>query len=130
MNENGERDESGEAAGSAGSAEIGEDGACDECGAYGESVPRGEGVRRGARGGGRGPVVTLEEAEKVCAELDAALRAAGIKLPSLWIEATTYANDYLPPLVQLGRCDVDTARALLAVARAAPGRTEATSTPV
>ncbi|MGW8556376.1 hypothetical protein [Streptomyces tubercidicus] len=61
------------------------------------------------------------EAEAVCEELAAALRRTGIVLPSLTVDALTYGYGYEPPcvLVELGRCNVETTRKLIAVLKTA-----------
>lgn len=64
-------------------------------------------------------VEKLKAAEGLCADLNTALREAGITLPSLCVEPCGYADANPRPLIQLGRCNVETARALLAVARTA-----------
>ncbi|MBB0244937.1 hypothetical protein FNQ90_12675 [Streptomyces alkaliphilus] len=64
----------------------------------------------------------IEEAEAVCDGLEDALRAHGITLPSLCVDAGPAAHtlaSVAPPLVDLGRCNVETARALTAAL--APG---------
>jgi hypothetical protein len=55
---------------------------------------------------------TVKEAEAVCDELRAALGAAGVVLPSLWVECAAYVDD--KPLITLGRCNLETARKLVA----------------
>jgi hypothetical protein len=69
----------------------------------------------------------LRNAEAVCNELNAALRGLGIVLPSLWVEPGGYASVDLRPLVQLGRCNLDTARKLLSALRSIPPKTEQTA---
>ncbi|MGW3014014.1 hypothetical protein ACWC9R_35065 [Streptomyces sp. NPDC001219] len=61
----------------------------------------------------------MAEAEAACEELAAALRRTGIVLPSLMVDPVTYG--YEPPrvLVELGRCNVETARRLIAVLKKA-----------
>ncbi|MEW9520701.1 hypothetical protein [Streptomyces tubercidicus] len=61
----------------------------------------------------------MAEAEAVCEELADALRRTGIVLPSLTVDALTYG--YEPPrvLVELGRCNVETTRKLIAVLKTA-----------
>jgi hypothetical protein len=62
----------------------------------------------------------IEEAEVVCDELDDALTALGITLPSLWVDlgpTSTFGPPHTP-LVELGRCNVATARALTVALRA------------
>ncbi|GHJ36683.1 hypothetical protein Sm713_22920 [Streptomyces sp. TS71-3] len=59
---------------------------------------------------------TLQDAETVRDELDTALRSRGVTLPSLCVEALAYADrDGRRPLIQLGRCNLETARKLSAV---------------
>ncbi|MFI8852138.1 hypothetical protein [Streptomyces sp. 891-h] len=55
--------------------------------------------------------------EEAYGELKDALTAAGVKLPSLSIEAVSYAGWCTPALIELGRCNVATARALAAALR-------------
>lgn len=52
----------------------------------------------------------VEEAETVCEEIRAALGAVGIVLPSLWVESAAYVTG--EPLIELGRCNLSTARML------------------
>ncbi|MGV4923881.1 hypothetical protein K2224_00365 [Streptomyces sp. BHT-5-2] len=52
------------------------------------------------------------EVESVIKELQQALARAGIVLPSLGLDPVSYAHRSLPPLVELGRCNTDTARRL------------------
>ncbi|MFE5185605.1 hypothetical protein [Streptomyces sp. NPDC056628] len=59
----------------------------------------------------------VEEAEEVVKELRAALEKAGITLPTLRIDPVSLAREAPCPLVELGRCTVDTARRLAAVLR-------------
>ncbi|MBO8194459.1 hypothetical protein ITI46_22750 [Streptomyces oryzae] len=59
--------------------------------------------------------------EECIAELSVALRANGLKLPSLGADPVTYAGWQPYPLISLGNCNLDTARALAAVLRAAAG---------
>ncbi|AXK32323.1 hypothetical protein DVA86_06310 [Streptomyces armeniacus] len=61
----------------------------------------------------------LEEAEDACAELADALSAAGVKLPSLGLDVPSYAGS--PPLIELGRVNSGTARALATVLRRRTG---------
>ncbi|MDG9720919.1 hypothetical protein [Streptomyces sp. DH24] len=56
-------------------------------------------------------------------QLRAALEAHGITLPSLGVDLPTFASAYpTPPLVALGNCNAETARALTAVLRRAAGQ--------
>jgi hypothetical protein len=59
----------------------------------------------------------VEEAEEVVKELRAALEKAGITLPTLRIDPASLTREAPCPLVELGRCPVDTARRLAAVLR-------------
>jgi hypothetical protein len=59
----------------------------------------------------------VEEAEETVKELRAALETAGITLPTLRIEPVSIAREAPCPLVELGRCSVETARRLAAVLR-------------
>ncbi|MFW6694745.1 hypothetical protein [Streptomyces sp. MAR4 CNX-425] len=67
------------------------------------------------------PVQRTDEAESALNELRDALREAGVTLPSLWLDLTAYAGPGKVQLIELGRCNIDTARALAAALRA--GRT-------
>lgn len=57
---------------------------------------------------------SVEEASEAVAELREALVRAGIVLPSLGLDAVTLASDNPRPLIELGRCTVETARRLAA----------------
>lgn len=57
----------------------------------------------------------MRQAEGVTVELQAALRAAGITLPSLGVDPVSCASAHMAPLVELGRCNLDTARRLAGV---------------
>ncbi|MFI6204993.1 hypothetical protein ACIBAI_01140 [Streptomyces sp. NPDC051041] len=59
----------------------------------------------------------VEEAEETVKELRTALAKAGITLPSLGLDPVSLAREAPCPLVELGRCSVDTARRLAAVLR-------------
>jgi hypothetical protein len=59
----------------------------------------------------------VEEAEETVEELRAALLVAGIELPSLGLDPVSLARDVPRPLVELGRCSVETARRLAEVLR-------------
>ncbi|GAA2432072.1 hypothetical protein [Streptomyces glaucus] len=59
----------------------------------------------------------VEEAEETVKELRTALAKAGITLPSLGLDPVSLAREAPSPLVELGRCSVDTARRLAAVLR-------------
>ncbi|MFG2375910.1 hypothetical protein ACGFY9_31120 [Streptomyces sp. NPDC048504] len=56
------------------------------------------------------------------AELQAALKANGIILPSLGLDLPSVVQTYGPPLVELGNCNLDTARALTTALLKAAGR--------
>ncbi|WP_327401821.1 hypothetical protein OG194_17705 [Streptomyces sp. NBC_01288] len=62
------------------------------------------------------------EANSEVAELQAALKANGIILPSLGLDLPSVVQTYGPPLVELGNCNLDTARALTAALLKAAGR--------
>ncbi|MFH8453194.1 hypothetical protein ACH4CD_28610 [Streptomyces fungicidicus] len=59
----------------------------------------------------------VEEAERVCEDLRDALKAAGVTLPSLGLDAVSCAGSAPFALIDLGRCNVATARALASVLR-------------
>ncbi|MFF7307381.1 hypothetical protein [Streptomyces sp. NPDC008137] len=59
----------------------------------------------------------VEEAEDAVKELRAELAKAGIILPSLGLDPVSLAREAPCPLVELGRCSVETARRLAAVLR-------------
>ncbi|MCT4352776.1 hypothetical protein M5362_06485 [Streptomyces sp. Je 1-79] len=54
----------------------------------------------------------VHEAQEAVRELREALVRAGIVLPSLGLDVLTLAADPPRPLVELGRCTVETARLL------------------
>lgn len=60
---------------------------------------------------------TLEDAEAACEELMAALAKVGVTLPSLGLDPLPYGGEFSFALVELGRCNVPTARALAAALR-------------
>ncbi|WP_405843327.1 hypothetical protein [Streptomyces sp. NBC_01518] len=62
------------------------------------------------------------EANAEVADLQAALKAHGITLPSLGLDLASVVQTYGPPLVELGNCNLDTARALTAALRKAADR--------
>ena len=62
------------------------------------------------------------EATTEVAELQTALKANGIILPSLGLDLASVVMAYGAPLVELGNCNLDTARALTAALRKAAGR--------
>lgn len=59
----------------------------------------------------------IEDAEVACKELRDALTKADILLPSLAVDTVTFGCGYLPPLVDLGRCNPGIARKLAAALR-------------
>ncbi|MFJ3893286.1 MULTISPECIES: hypothetical protein [unclassified Streptomyces] len=63
-----------------------------------------------------------QEATTRVAELQAALAAHGIILPSLGVDLPSVVQTYRAPLVELGNCSLDTARALTAALRKAADR--------
>ncbi|MDI3407362.1 hypothetical protein [Streptomyces cavernicola] len=65
----------------------------------------------------------LKQAEAAREELDAALTAAGVVLPSLGVDLIAYTAQRPFALVELGRCNVSTAKALAAALRAGAGAT-------
>ncbi|MFB7850778.1 hypothetical protein ACFC34_27585 [Streptomyces sp. NPDC056053] len=64
----------------------------------------------------------IGEAERVRHELGDALRTAGVKLPSLSLDAASCAGTFPRVLIDLGRCNVATARALATALRREVGR--------
>ncbi|MEU3227453.1 hypothetical protein ABZ695_30380 [Streptomyces sp. NPDC006976] len=60
----------------------------------------------------------IKEAERARDDLNDALRAAGVRLPSLRLDTASCVG--IAPLVDLGRCNVETAHALTAALRPAP----------
>jgi hypothetical protein len=63
---------------------------------------------------------TFREARSACEQLAAALASAGITLPSLGLDPVTAAGtgSRPRPLVELGCCNAETARALAEAVRA------------
>ncbi|WSQ15497.1 hypothetical protein OG604_15565 [Streptomyces sp. NBC_01231] len=59
----------------------------------------------------------VEVAEETVKELREALLGAGITLPSLGLDPVSLARDAPRPLVELGRCSVETAQRLAAALR-------------
>lgn len=59
----------------------------------------------------------VRAAERTRDELRDALSAAGVQLPSLGLDAASCAGARPAPLIDLGRCNVETARALAAALR-------------
>ncbi|MFI9051860.1 hypothetical protein [Streptomyces sp. NPDC053427] len=62
------------------------------------------------------------EAQAACGELAAALRQVGIVLPSLGVDPVWLSHVQPRALVELGRCNVETAHRLSAVLRKAAER--------
>ncbi|MFD5131700.1 hypothetical protein [Streptomyces olindensis] len=65
----------------------------------------------------RHSALCVEEAEDAVKELRAELAKAGIILPSLGLDPVSLARKAPCPLVELGRCTVETTRRLAAVLR-------------
>ncbi|UGY92379.1 hypothetical protein [Streptomyces gobiensis] len=63
-------------------------------------------------------IAKIRNAEEVADELRNALAKVGITLPSLRIDPVTCAREEPMPLVDLGCCNLDTARRLTAAIRA------------
>jgi hypothetical protein len=63
------------------------------------------------------------EATETCEELKQALGRHGIVLPSLDVEVASYARFAGRPLIELGRVNITTAKALAAVLNQAKGAT-------
>ncbi|MGW2177071.1 hypothetical protein ACWCXX_03045 [Streptomyces sp. NPDC001732] len=63
----------------------------------------------------------IGDAERARDELRDALRATGVKLPSLSLDAVSCAGSAPGVLIDLGRCNVATARALTAALQADRG---------
>ncbi|MFG2139170.1 hypothetical protein [Streptomyces sp. NPDC048650] len=64
----------------------------------------------------------LAAAEEAREELAAELERAGIVLPSLGVDPVSYTYEHPRPLIELGRCNLETTRRLIAVLkRAADG---------
>ncbi|MDI3386083.1 hypothetical protein QIS99_07600 [Streptomyces sp. B-S-A8] len=61
--------------------------------------------------------MTVEDAEAARRALAEALTEAGITLPSLRVDPLAYVGEPAVPLVELGRCNIPTARALTAALR-------------
>lgn len=61
----------------------------------------------------------IAEAEAARDELAAALKGTGIVLPSLCVDPVSYSYERPRPLVELGRCNLETARQLIAVLKGA-----------
>ncbi|WP_406154436.1 hypothetical protein OG217_24325 [Streptomyces sp. NBC_01023] len=62
-------------------------------------------------------VAQLRDAESARDELREALTEADVLLPSRGLDPVSLASGYLPPLVELGRCNPDVARQLAEVLR-------------
>lgn len=62
----------------------------------------------------RHAALCVEEAEEVVKELRAALAKAGISLPTLGLDPVSLAREAPCPLIELGRCSVETARRIAA----------------
>ncbi|MFI1936361.1 hypothetical protein ACH44C_04045 [Streptomyces purpureus] len=60
------------------------------------------------------PAGSVADAREAVAELRSALRKAGVTLPSLGLDPVSCAYETPRPLVELGRCTVETARRLTA----------------
>ncbi|WP_235991132.1 hypothetical protein [Streptomyces ureilyticus] len=67
------------------------------------------------------PTPTAHDVERCVSELQVALAAHGITLPSLSVDLPTFAGTYPPSagLIALGNCNAATARKLAAVLREA-----------
>ncbi|MFJ8075571.1 hypothetical protein ACIQ7Q_16925 [Streptomyces sp. NPDC096176] len=57
----------------------------------------------------------LRTAEEVVAQLRAGLEVVSVTLPSLRVDVVSLAGEAPYPLIDLGRCDLDTALRLAAV---------------
>lgn len=60
---------------------------------------------------------SVEEAEEAVKELRAALKDAGITLPTLRLDLQSIAREAPRPLIELGRCNVETAARIAAALR-------------
>ncbi|BDD72066.1 hypothetical protein [Streptomyces violaceoruber] len=65
----------------------------------------------------RHSALCVEGGEDTVKELRAALAEAGIVLPSLGLDPVSLAREEPCPLIELGRCSVETAQRLAAVLR-------------
>jgi hypothetical protein len=63
------------------------------------------------------PVEGMQAAEDVVSRLRSALGAHGVVLPSLRVDPLSAASEEPYPLVELGRCNLDTAARLAALLR-------------
>lgn len=61
------------------------------------------------------PKERLQAAEEAVGQLKAALGGVGVVFPSLGVDPVSAAGTYGLPLVDLGRCNLDTALRLAAV---------------
>jgi hypothetical protein len=59
----------------------------------------------------------IRQAEAVREELAVAMSGVGVLLPSLGLDVPTVAACHAVPLIDLGRCNLETARRLAAVLR-------------
>ncbi|MFG2290558.1 hypothetical protein ACGFOU_31320 [Streptomyces sp. NPDC048595] len=57
----------------------------------------------------------MDEAEAACGELAGLLRRVGVVLPSLRVDPLSYTRERPYPLVELGRCNLETVRRLIQV---------------
>jgi hypothetical protein len=64
----------------------------------------------------------LTEADEAVLELRTAFARLGIALPSLRLDPISYARDAPCPLVELGRCSVETVQRITAVLPKPDGR--------
>ncbi|MFF4699728.1 hypothetical protein [Streptomyces chattanoogensis] len=62
------------------------------------------------------------EAQAACEELAAALKQVGIVLPSLGVDPIWLSDAWPRALVELGRCNLETAHRLIAVLKRAAER--------
>ncbi|MFD4257151.1 hypothetical protein ACFWR9_05875 [Streptomyces sp. NPDC058534] len=65
--------------------------------------------------------VKVRDAERARDELRDALRAAGVTLPSLGLDAASCVGSFPLALIDLGRCNVATALALTVALRSSTG---------
>ncbi|MFD9070305.1 hypothetical protein [Streptomyces lasiicapitis] len=77
-------------------------------------MAKGSPVTANSAAGNRHSAGCVEEAEETVEELRAALARAGISLPSLRVDPATVVREAPCPLVELGRCSVETAARLAA----------------
>ncbi|MFD7097336.1 hypothetical protein OG264_21820 [Streptomyces xanthophaeus] len=69
------------------------------------------------------PQERMEAAEEAVAQLRDSLAGVGVLFPSLDVERVSAAGSYGLPLVDLGRCNLDTALRLAAVLHERAART-------